>query len=151
LELTRRGDYAVRAALCLADAHGRSVSGHRIAAETAIPAAFLPQVMGDLVRAGIVHSRPGPHGGYLLATGPSTISLLAVIEAVEGNARRRTCVLRGTACGIDDPCRVHHAFFAAQEQMLQSLAGVSLMELSRSSHSRRRSEPYDRPPTEEAG
>ncbi|HEY7464863.1 MAG TPA: Rrf2 family transcriptional regulator, partial [Candidatus Limnocylindria bacterium] len=70
LELTRRGDYAIRAALAVADAAPASVSGQRIVATTEIPQTFLGQVMGDLVRKRIVTGRPGPGGGYRLAADP---------------------------------------------------------------------------------
>jgi Rrf2 family protein len=130
LELTRRGDYAIRAALAVADAAPASVSGQRIVATTEIPQTFLGQVMGDLVRTRIVTGRPGPGGGYRLAADPMEVSLLSIVEAVEGPSRRTTCVLRGGACRVADRCRVHDAFFAAQERMLASLAGVTLADLA---------------------
>jgi Rrf2 family protein len=130
LELTRRGDYAIRAALAVADAAPASLSGQRIVAATGIPQTFLGQVMGDLVRKRIVTGRPGPGGGYRLATEASQVSLLSIVEAVEGPSRRTTCVLRGGACRVADRCRVHDAFSAAQERMLGSLAGVTLADLA---------------------
>lgn len=130
LELTRRGDYAIRASLALADSSGGTVSGHDIAVSTGIPSAFLPQVMGDLVKHGIAGSQPGRHGGYRLAASPDAISLLSVVEAVEGPSRRKVCVLLGGVCGRYGTCRVHDAFFAAQESLLDTLAGVSLADLA---------------------
>jgi Rrf2 family protein len=130
LELTRRGDYAIRAALALADANAGVRTGRQIAESTGIPPAFLPQVMGDLVRAGLARSLTGRRGGYQLGVAPGSISLLSVVEAVEGSSRRTTCVLRGGRCGADgDHCRVHDAFFAAQESLLDELAAVSLADL----------------------
>lgn len=133
LELTRRGDYAVRAMLALADAGGADPgwSSVRAIAETmAIPPRFLPQVMQDLVRAGLVEARLGRGGGYRLARAADRIGLLEVIESVEGDSRRRTCVLRGAPCGLDGYCRVHHAFFDAQSALLDRLAGTTLADLA---------------------
>lgn len=131
LELTRRGDYAVRAALVLArDGTGQATAAS-LAAETAIPASYVPQVMGDLVRAGLVANRRGRHGGYRLARPPADISLLAVVEAVEGDGRRRTCVLRGGPCRREGACDVHEAFFTAQEALFAALAAVSLADVTR--------------------
>lgn len=131
LELTRRGDYAVRAMLALA----REGSGQRTAADlgraTAIPATLVPQVMGDLVRAGLVANRRGRAGGYRLARPTTDISLLQIVEAVEGDGRRRTCVLRGGPCRRDGPCDVHDAFFRAQEATFGTLAAVSLADVTR--------------------
>lgn len=130
IELTRRGDYAVRAMLVLGRSGDPFVPGPSLVAATAIPAAFLPQVMGDLVRAGLVENRRGRRGGYRLARASSKISLLDVVEAVEGDGRRRTCVLRGGPCRRDGPCDVHDAFFRAQEAVFGTLSSVSLADLA---------------------
>jgi Rrf2 family protein len=131
VELTRRGDYAVRLALALAREPDRQLTGAELAAATGVPAAFLPQVMGDLVRAGLVSNRRGRRGGYRLAGRPSQVSLLAVVEAVEGNGRRKTCVLRGGPCRRDGPCDVHDAFYRAQEALFGTLESVSLEQVAR--------------------
>lgn len=131
LELTRRGDYAVRAMLALAKRDtGQLASGREIADEMAIPVAFLPRVMADMVTAGLVRSTTGRAGGYVLARSPDVIMLLEVIEAVEGDSRRTTCVLRGGPCGKDGHCQVHHVFFSAQDALLERLRGVTLAELA---------------------
>jgi Rrf2 family protein len=132
LELTRRGDYAVRAMLALSRrADGERLSVRRIAGEMEIPARFLPQVMSDLGRAGLVEATTGRNGGYRLARPPSAITILEVVEAVEGDSRRRTCVLRGGPCGLDGYCDVHDVFFAAQDAMLGTLSGAALADLPR--------------------
>jgi Rrf2 family protein len=131
LELTRRGDYAVRAMLALAVRDAREItSGREIAAEMAIPAAFLPRVMSDMVAARLARSTTGRMGGYALARPAAEITLLEVIEAAEGESRRTTCVLRGGPCGQDGHCQVHGAFFAAQEALLERLRAVTLAELA---------------------
>jgi Rrf2 family protein len=131
LELTRRGDYAVRAALVLARDGAGLTTAASLAAETAIPPSYVPQVMGDLVRAGLAANRRGRHGGYRLARPPAEISLLAIVEAVEGEGRRRTCVLRGGPCRREGACDVHDAFFSAQEALFGALAAVSLADVTR--------------------
>jgi Rrf2 family protein len=61
---------------------------------------FLPQVMSSLVRSGWVVSSRGPTGGYLLVTSLAGLSVLQVIEAVEGPTITDTCVLRGGTFGL---------------------------------------------------
>ena len=130
LELTKKGDYAIRAMLALArDPGDRPVSARRIADAMDIPVRFLPQVLGDLSRAGLVDAAPGRAGGYRLTRPAGEVSLLDVIEAVEGDSRRRTCVLRGGPCGLDGYCDVHAVFFAGQEALLAELARASLADL----------------------
>ncbi len=120
----------MRAVLALARAPGgRLLSVRRIAEEMAIPVRFLPQVMSDLVAAGLVEATTGRAGGYRLARPADAISLLDVVEAVEGDSRRRTCVLRGGPCGLDGFCDVHDVFFEAQDAMLNALAAARIAEL----------------------
>jgi len=130
LELTRRGDYAIRAMLALGRAQGQRLSTPVMADSMSIPVRFLPQVMGDLSRAGLVRSTAGRQGGYELARPADSIDLLTIIEAVEGDTRRRTCVLRGGPCRHDGACAVHEPFAAAQEALRDRLAAVSLGSLA---------------------
>ncbi|MCU0505833.1 MAG: Rrf2 family transcriptional regulator [Chloroflexi bacterium] len=132
LELTKRGDYAVRAMVALASAPpGTLLSVPRMADEMGIPVRFLPQVMGDLGRAGLVTAVTGRAGGYRLARPASEVTLLDVVEAVEGDSRRRTCILRGVPCGIDGTtCAVHDPFFAAQDAMIDRLSSADLASIA---------------------
>jgi Rrf2 family protein len=131
LELTRRGAYAIRAVLTLAREDGvEVVSARTIAERDHIPVRFLPQVLGDLSRAGIVEARLGRAGGYRLTKDPGLISVLDVIEAVEGDARRQTCVLTGGQCGLPgNLCDVHTVFAEAQVAILTRLAEASMADV----------------------
>jgi Rrf2 family protein len=80
---TAKADYAVRAAVELA-ATGDMVTAEHIAQATGIPHNFLENILGDLRRAGLVESRRGQAGGYLLAKPADEISIADVIRAVEG-------------------------------------------------------------------
>jgi Rrf2 family protein len=127
LELTRRGDYAVRAMLALAKAtDGRPLSVRSIAASMAIPPAILPGVMRELVQAGLAQVQAGRGGGYRLSRPAAEIDVLAVVEAIEGDTRRVTCVLRGGPCGRDGHCDAHQAFFTAQEAFRGELCAATL-------------------------
>lgn len=131
VELSRRGDYAVRAILTLARPGAGQMTAAAIAERTAIPPTYVAQVMGDLVRAGLVANRRGRSGGYRLARPAAEVSMLDVIEAVEGDLRRRSCVLRGGPCGrAGTHCAVHGAFAEAQDAAIASLAGASLADVS---------------------
>jgi Rrf2 family protein len=130
LELTRRGDYAVRAMLSLAEHDGNGwLSVARISAAMAIPERFLPRVMAELARSGLVEGHLGRTGGYRLARPATTITLLEVIHAVEPDDGERSCVLRGGPCGRDGTCAVHHVFTDARTAMLDTLATARLADL----------------------
>jgi Rrf2 family protein len=127
LELTKRADYAIRAVLALSRAaDGERLSARRIAADQRVPERFLPQVMRDLVRAGVVEGTVGRSGGYRLAKPSAEISLLDVVEAVEGDSRRRVCILRGGPCALAAVCDVHGVFAAAQDDVLGRLRSTTI-------------------------
>ena len=130
IELGQKGDYAVRSVLALAVA-GRRLKGREIATQMGLPENFLPQVLGTLVKAGVVASVAGPDGGYELTRPPAEITLLQVIEAAEGPVRSRKCVLRGGPCRLDGTCAVHDAWADAQSALEAKLARASFAELRR--------------------
>jgi len=80
---TAKADYAVRAAVELAAA-GEMVTADQLAQAQSIPVNFLENILRDLRRAGLVESRRGQQGGYLLARPAEEISIADVIRAVEG-------------------------------------------------------------------
>ena len=131
LELTLRGDYAVRAALAITLLDdGHPVSARRIAEYMDIPGRFLPHVLTDLVRAGIVVGTAGRNGGYHLAEPAIDIDLLRIVDAVEERGDTPRCVLRGGACRVDGTCAVHDAFSAATNAMRRELAAANLADLA---------------------
>jgi Rrf2 family protein len=80
---TAKADYAVRAAVELA-AVGGMVTADQLAQAQSIPVNFLENILRDLRRSGLVESRRGQQGGYLLARPADKISIADVIRAVEG-------------------------------------------------------------------
>lgn len=118
LELTRKTDLALRAVRVLAAAE--RLPGRELAALIGTTAPFIAQVIGPLVRAGLVDSRPGPNGGYALAPEAAAASVLDVIEAVEGPIDHNRCVLIGGPCGTE-VCSLHHAWQEARDALEASL------------------------------
>ena len=130
--LSLRGDYAVRAMLALAAHTGEGwLSAPRIAAGMSIPVRFLPHVLTDLSRAGLVVGQPGRTGGYRLALPAGEIDLLRIVEAVEDAAEPVRCVLRGGPCADDGRCAVHDSFAGATRVLRAELGRSNLAELSR--------------------
>jgi Rrf2 family protein len=105
------------------------ISARRIADEMSIPVRFLPHVLRDLVRAGLVEGQTGRSGGYRLARNPSEITLLTVIKAAEGDASPAQCVLRGIPCRSGGTCAVHDVFAGARESLLDRLAATTLADV----------------------
>lgn len=96
LTLTKRGDYLVRAAICLARAYGGSdyCKIREVAEAMELPRSYTPQILGVLVQAGWAEAKAGREGGYWLRRDPARISLL------EWSRRERgRCARRGARCG----------------------------------------------------
>ena len=85
MRVSAKVDYALRAAVELAARESEwPLTGEKIANSQAIPLRFLENILLELRRAGIVNSRRGPEGGYLLASPPAEIDLASVIRAIDG-------------------------------------------------------------------
>jgi len=130
LQLTKRTDYAIRACLHLAMEDRCPISGRLIAERMAIPDRFLPQVMADLGRAGIVGAMSGKNGGYCLRRDPAELSLLDLVEAVEGACLRHECAVREAPCDGDPACALHPVWAEAQAAFTDVLAGASIGDLA---------------------
>jgi Rrf2 family transcriptional regulator, iron-sulfur cluster assembly transcription factor len=126
-ELGHKGDYALRAMVhlgCHAD-EGLQKS-QVIASSMDVPEKYLPQILGVLIRHGLVRSHAGPRGGYALTRAPESITLLEIVEAAEGPIGSAVCPLRARTCDGTDPCAVHDAWRTAQSTLIERLASVSL-------------------------
>jgi Rrf2 family protein len=132
IALGKKGNYAVRAVLDLSMHHksGRRKS-HEIATSMQIPEQYLPRILADLVRSGLISATAGRDGGYELRRPPSQICLLDVVDAAEGAIELHECVLRGTPCGEDGTCAVHDAWSKAQEALLRQLRRTTFAEIVR--------------------
>jgi Rrf2 family transcriptional regulator, iron-sulfur cluster assembly transcription factor len=125
LEITQRADLAVRALVALDSATSRSKSAD-LAEELDTTVGIVPQVMGPLVRAGWVSSVPGPHGGYELARSLDTLTVLEVVELIDGPTDTGQCVVSERMCNADEPCVLHVAWARARTELRSSLAGLTL-------------------------
>ena len=133
ITLSKTADYAVRAALALAEAGGDGdyMTIAQVAEQMSLPRTFTPQVLGMLARANIAESKPGRGGGYRLARSPRKISMLEVVEAAEGSLVNERCTMRGGPCRWEDRCAVHDTWVQAAEALRRSLARTSLATVAR--------------------
>jgi Rrf2 family protein len=132
LQLTRRGDYAVRAALSLARTadSGTYRKLREIAAEMDIPARYTHEVVSLLVKAGLAEALAGKQGGYRLVKPPSEITLLEVVEAGDGAMRLDRCALNGGPCHWQlTICAVHPMLEDGVKAMTASLRSRALAEV----------------------
>ena len=130
LALTKRTDYAIRAVMCLARSETRSpLPARRIAAEMDIPPRFVPHVLADLVRAGLVEGTTGKRGGYRAARDLHALSLLELVEAIEGVGDGDTAALDAAPCEVGQPCQVDRALSGARDAFVGVLADISVADI----------------------
>ena len=125
LEVTRKAHLALKAMWALMDTDDR-VKGADLAARTGTSSPFVGQVMTPLVKRGWVDSEPGRLGGYALSVDPESVSVLEVIEAVEGPTDTDWCVLAAAPCSPTTRCAVHDAWADARLILMRSLAARSV-------------------------
>lgn len=130
LQITRDGEYAVRAVLHLASRPKDSVSLiSEIAEAQEVPRSYLSKIMQHLVKSGIVKSKRGAKGGFFLAREPEKITLRQAIEAVEGPIFLNICLIKKGECHRDDFCPVHLVWQEAQMKLFEVLDGKTMAQL----------------------
>jgi Rrf2 family iron-sulfur cluster assembly transcriptional regulator len=129
LETTRRSDLATRALITLAPCTEPLKSadlGERLSATTA----FMSHVMAPLVTRGWVKSDPGRNGGYRLVVGLDEITVLQLIESVEGPTETGRCVVGDRPCEGEGTCALHDAWMGARQVLLDELAQTSVADVA---------------------
>lgn len=124
LGLKPRTDLTLRTLTALTD--GRRWRAAQLADQVGTTAAYLAHIVGPLTRAGWVHSTPGPTGGHQLAVDLSGVSLLELIEAVEGPTDDGRCVMTTQPCPSPDPCALHDTWLRARSALTRELALTSI-------------------------
>ncbi len=127
---TRRTDYGIRALLYLALREGERVKAAEIAENMDVPIGFLHQVLQELQRTRLVTSRPSRSGGYSLAKSPDDITILEIVEALEGPIQADECALRGGPCHWGDVCALHWVWSSAQDALATQLASATLRKVA---------------------
>ncbi|NQV96716.1 MAG: Rrf2 family transcriptional regulator [Acidimicrobiaceae bacterium] len=129
LEITRRAELAVRAMAFLGGTTER-VKGSVLANELGSTSAFVAQVVGPLVKAGWVQSDPGPSGGYVNRVSLDELSVLDVIEVVDGVTDTGRCVVVDRLCDSESPCALHNAWSHARAELTKILGDMSLSDVA---------------------
>lgn len=131
MEITQQADYAVRAVLELAlGTEGERIFSKEIAARQDIPPAFLTKILARLSAEGIVSTRRGRNGGIRLTRPPSEISILQVVEAIDGPIALNRCVRQPSECPRDAFCLVHGVWCMVQAELRARLGAITFESLS---------------------
>jgi Rrf2 family protein len=127
--LSKKADYGLIALKHLALHADTSVSAREIAKQYRIPGELLAKILQKLARKGLVVSHQGTHGGYILARDPSKISIVDVIEALDGPIGITPCE-RGSTCEQMERCSVRDPLANVRAKMVRVLGDTSIYELA---------------------
>ena len=126
MELTRKGEYAVRGVIYLSQQlPGKICLISEIAEATGAPQTFLAKIFQNFAKIGIVNSFRGTGGGFTLGRSPAKITLREVVEAVEGPIVPNRCLVGSGSCEREAQCNVHPVWRQVQMQVVDILDSVT--------------------------
>jgi Rrf2 family protein len=131
LVVTRQADYALRASVEVAQiTYGERISTATIGEHANIPLPFLAKIVSQLVTKGILKTFRGLGGGVSLQRRAKDITMLEIIEAIDGPVALNTCVFDPSTCENTSTCSICEVFVDAQHKLVAQLGAVSLEALA---------------------
>jgi len=132
MELTRKGEYAIRGIVFLAkQPAGKVILVSDVAEATGVSQTFLAKIFQSFAKLGLVNSFRGTGGGFVLGRPPSRITLRQVVEAVEGPIMPNRCLSGEGQCSREDECMVHPVWRKVQGEIASILDSVTLEDLAK--------------------
>jgi Rrf2 family protein len=117
MQITRETDYAIRCVDYLSDKWGSVTMVDEISRGKCVPRSFLAKILQKLTKASIVKSYRGVKGGFELARSPKEITLLDVIEAIQGPVAMNVCAIDETMCDFSNSCAVHPVWIEVRREV----------------------------------
>ncbi len=117
MQITRETDYAIRCMYYLSGKKGGVTMVDEIARETDVPYSFLAKILQKLGKASLVKSRRGVKGGFELTRPPQEISVLQVIEAIQGPVAMNICAIDEVLCDRSGTCAIHPVWIELRREV----------------------------------
>jgi Rrf2 family iron-sulfur cluster assembly transcriptional regulator len=132
MQITREGDYGIRSVLYLARQQFKTVSFvNEISEEAKIPRSFLAKILQKLVKAKIVRSYRGVKGGFSLVKQARDITVLDVLNAIEGKLAINLCIPDKKKCNDSRHCPTHFMWVNIQAKMVETLKKTNFEDLAK--------------------
>ncbi|HEY0551002.1 MAG TPA: Rrf2 family transcriptional regulator [Verrucomicrobiae bacterium] len=131
MQITRAGEYAVLGLMCLARRPASSVVMiEEVSREEHIPKSFAAKIFQSLVKGGLVKSNRGSGGGFTLLKSARNITVLEVIEAIEGKIAFQRCLAEDEPkCEHHGGCALCGLFEEAQDRVKDVFSRTTLADL----------------------
>ena len=128
---SRSVEYGLRALTHLAMLpRGAQKMAREIAAAENTPLFYLAKTLQQLARRGILHSVKGPSGGFSLSRPPRKISLMHVVDALDGSDHFERCAAGLAECDDKTPCPLHDSFKPMRQTVIRYLTRTTLEDLA---------------------
>ncbi len=125
MQITKQADYALRAVLYLARIDdGRKASTKDIAEKQRIPPSFLAKIVSQLSIAGLIQTSRGARGGVILARPPEQVTMLDVIEAIDGPVFLNDCTENSASCPFLGSCPLKEIWCEARTALVDKLSSA---------------------------
>ncbi len=136
---SRSAEYAIRAFVHLAQVpEGKYAMVKNIAAQEGVPAHFLAKILQQLARRGLLRSNKGPTGGFQLRRKPSEITLLDIVEAMDGLEDYEKCASGLSKCNDQMPCGMHDSWVALRSRIMDYLKHTSIADIQQALEEKKR-------------
>ena len=129
LRVTRLTDYATVVLTVLAAEPECVLSAAELAERAGLEAPTVSKLLKPLAQAGLLDAFRGAHGGYRLSRPPEEISLIAIVEAMEGPLAMTECSLDDASCGIASQCGARANWRRINDIVADALRSVSLAQM----------------------
>ena len=129
LRVTKLTDYASVVLTVLASDPAAVLSASELAERAGLEVPTVAKLLKPLAQAGLVEGFRGANGGYKLARDAADISLVEIVEAMEGPLGMTECSVHSGQCGIEDSCGVRANWRRINDVVADALRGVSLAQM----------------------
>ena len=136
---SRSAEYAIRAFVNLSRVpEGKYAMVRQIAQQEEIPTHFLAKILQQLARKGLLRSSKGPTGGFTLRRKASEVSLMNIVEALDGLGDYDKCASGLAECNDEQPCGMHDSWNALRSRIIDYLKQTSIADIQTALEEKRR-------------
>lgn len=128
---SRSAEYAIRAFMHLATVPpGKYAMVKNIAEQSDIPTHFLAKILQQLARKGFLRSSKGPTGGFALRKPAAEVTMIELVESIDGLTDYRRCPGGMTECNDDQPCGLHDSWKTLRDRIMEYLERTTIADLA---------------------
>jgi Rrf2 family protein len=125
---TKSCQYAIRATIYMTErkAQRKNLGVKEIADALQVPQQFLAKILQQLSKHNLVSSVKGPNGGFYISEANAKVTLLDIVECMDGKGALNSCILGMPNCSNEHPCPLHNHFYGSREGLKATLSACAI-------------------------